>query len=186
MAKLSKDLSAGALHPRETLFASGALALVNSEIALPVDGCATIIFDIRGTFNLEFIVEASVDNVNWQAIAIRPVNGFPSYALRVSGSTPGTWTGSIAGFRFARARCSGFTSGDHICRHDIGGGWRSNDPHPERAAHGPAPLSHLSVDQPICLGGADCRGNASDNHHQQFARCLGLHTGCRCAATGPA
>jgi hypothetical protein len=115
MAKLSKDLSAGALHPRETLFASGALALVNSEIALPVDGCATIIFDIRGTFNLEFIVEASVDNVNWQAIAIRPVNGFPSYALRVSGSTPGTWTGSIAGFRFARARCSGFTSGAGMC-----------------------------------------------------------------------
>ncbi len=115
MAKLSKDLSVGALHPRETLFASGTMALLNSEIALPADGCATIIFDIRGTFNLEFIIEASVDNVNWQAIAVRPVNGFPSYALRVAGSTPGTWTGSIAGFRFARARCNAFTSGAGIC-----------------------------------------------------------------------
>jgi hypothetical protein len=115
MAKLSKELSAGALHPRETLFASGNLAATGSEIALAADGCASFVFDIRGTFNLEFIIEASVDNVNWQAVAIRAVNGFPNYFIRVNGTTPGTWTGSIAGFRFVRARCSSFASGAGVC-----------------------------------------------------------------------
>ena len=111
MAKLSKDYSAGTLHPRETLFTSGNLAAQNAEIILPVDGCASVVFDLRGTFNLEFIIEATADGTNWQAVATRPINGNPVNALRVNGNTAGTWVGSIAGFRFARARCSNYGSG---------------------------------------------------------------------------
>lgn len=112
MAKLSKDLSVGTLHPRETLFLGGTLGALNAEIQLPADGCATVALDLRGTFNLTVAVEGSVDGINWQTVPVRQLNvASASYVAAVAGSVQGSWVGAIAGFRLVRARCSAFTSG---------------------------------------------------------------------------
>lgn len=112
MAKLSKDLSAGTLHPRETLFLGGTLAALGAEIVVPSDGCATVALDLRGTFNLTVAIEGSIDGVNWQTIPVRPLNvASAAYVAAVAGSTAGSWVGSVAGFRLIRARCSAYTSG---------------------------------------------------------------------------
>jgi hypothetical protein len=112
MAKLSRDLSGGTLHPRETLMATGLLGALNSLIEMPADGCASVVLDLRGTYNIAVTVEASVDNANWQTIPLRPLNSASvAYAISVGISAQGSWTGSIAGFRFVRARCNSYTSG---------------------------------------------------------------------------
>jgi hypothetical protein len=112
MAKLSKDQVAGTLHPRETLFVSGSIGALNSEILLPADGCASVALDLRGTFNLTISVEGTVDGVNWTLIPMRPLNSAsPAYVAAVSGSGAGIWVGSIYGFRQVKARCSAWASG---------------------------------------------------------------------------
>lgn len=114
MAKLSKDLSAGNLHPRETIFASGTLGALNAEIIIPCDGAATVTMDVRGSFNLQLTIEATVDGTNWLQIPIRPVwlpaGGTFEYRL-LALAVVGTYTGSCLGFRQLRARCSNYTSG---------------------------------------------------------------------------
>jgi hypothetical protein len=112
MAKLSRDLSGGTLHPRETLMVSGQLGASNSLIEMPADGCASVILDLRGTYNAQFVVEASVDGSNWQFVPLRQLNNANvAHQPSVGNGGQGSWTGSIAGFRFVRARCSFYTSG---------------------------------------------------------------------------
>jgi hypothetical protein len=72
MAKLSKDFSAGTLHPREALVASGVLGALNSELIVAADGAASVSLDLRGTFTLSVEVAGSIDGVNWTPIAVRP------------------------------------------------------------------------------------------------------------------
>jgi hypothetical protein len=116
MAKLSKDLVAGTLHPRETLFLTGNFGALNAETIISADGAATVTVDLRGTFNLSVTVEASVDGTNWQMIPVRPMNtASTGYVAAIAGSAPGSWTGSLAGFRSVRARCTAYTSGSATC-----------------------------------------------------------------------
>jgi hypothetical protein len=116
MAKLSKDLVAGTLHPRETLFLAGNFGALNAETILSADGAATVSVDLRGTFNLTVTIEASVDGTNWQMIPVRPMNtASTGYVAAIAGSAPGSWTGSLAGFRSVRARCTAYTSGSAVC-----------------------------------------------------------------------
>ena len=42
MAKLSRDLSTGTLHPRENITGSGALGALNAEIVINADGASTV------------------------------------------------------------------------------------------------------------------------------------------------
>jgi hypothetical protein len=112
MAKLSKDLAAGTLHPRETLVAGGNLAALNAEIAVAADGAASFALDLRGTFNLTVAVEGTIDGANWTAIPVRPLNvSGLAYAIAASGSTAGLWVGKPGPYRIIRARCSAYTSG---------------------------------------------------------------------------
>ena len=112
MAKLSRDLSGGTLHPRETLMASGIVGALNSLVEMAADGCASVVLDLRGTFSLTVMVEASVDGANWQMVPVRPLNSAGLiYSAHVGSTSQGSWTGSIAGFRFVRARCHSYTSG---------------------------------------------------------------------------
>ena len=112
MAKLSRDLSGGTLHPRETLMASGTVGALNSVIEMAADGCASVVLDLRGTYSLTVMVEASVDGANWQMVPVRPLNmAALNYGANVGGGVQGSWTGSIAGFRFVRARCHSYVSG---------------------------------------------------------------------------
>ncbi len=116
MAKLSKDLGSGTLHPRETLFLSGNFGALNAETIVAADGAATVSVDLRGTFNLTVTVEATIDGTNWQMVPMRPINGAASgYVASIAGSVPGSWTGSLAGFRLVRARCTAYTSGSAVC-----------------------------------------------------------------------
>lgn len=111
MAKLSKDLSAGTLHPRENLFAVGNLAAVNAEIAIDCDGCNSVSVDLRGTFSLTFTVQGSVDGTNWLTIPIRS-NVVPGlWLVSVAGTAAGIWIGTCAGFRNVRILVTAYTSG---------------------------------------------------------------------------
>ena len=51
MAKLSRDLSSGTLHPRENITGAGTLGALNSEILINADGASTVALDLRGTFH---------------------------------------------------------------------------------------------------------------------------------------
>jgi hypothetical protein len=112
MAKLSKDLGAGTLHPRELIYTTGNIAALNSEVIIPADSAGHVTLDLRGTYNLTIEVSGSVDGVNWVIIPVRPI-GLTAigYVASVSTGFNGVYAGSCVGFRQVRARCIAFTSG---------------------------------------------------------------------------
>lgn len=110
MAKLSKDLAAGVLHPRENLFGTGALGALNAEIQINCDGCTTVAIDLRGTFSLTIAVQGTVDGTNWTLIPVRPQTG-GIYVLGIVGTASGVWMASCAGYTKVRALVTAYTSG---------------------------------------------------------------------------
>ena len=117
MANLPRLLGSGNLHPRENLFVNGAaLAALNAEVQLAVDGCTSFSLDLRDTFSLTVAVEGTVDGLNWTAIPVRPLNqAAVVYVLSVAGATQGIWVGECFGFKTIRARVAAFTSGSVNC-----------------------------------------------------------------------
>lgn len=115
MAKISRDLSVGTLHPRENIFADGILGALNAEIIIAADGCSSLSLDLRGTFSMTIEVSGSVDGTNWTLIPVRPLNlAALAYVAAVTGTTAGIWVGKCAPFRFIRARCTAYTSGSAV------------------------------------------------------------------------
>jgi hypothetical protein len=110
MAKLSKDLEAGNLHPRESLVATGTLGALNAEIITSCDGCATVALDLRGTFSHTVEVSGTVDGTNWVLIPVRSQLGGAAL-IAVVGTVSGVWMASCAGFDKVRARVTAYTSG---------------------------------------------------------------------------
>lgn len=110
MAKLSRDLTTGTLHPRENLVAAGALGALNSEIIVSADGASTVTLDLRGTFNLTVEVSGSADGVNWVVLPVRSLTG-GVYLAAVAGAASGIWVAACAGFARLRARVTAYTSG---------------------------------------------------------------------------
>lgn len=110
MAKLSRDLSVGLLHPRENLSGIGNLAAANAAIEIDCDGCSTVSLDLRGAFSLTVQVQGTVDGTNWLIIPVRPQVGGP-YVAGVVGAAAGVWQGACVGFRRVRAFVSAYTSG---------------------------------------------------------------------------
>lgn len=113
MAKLSRDLSAGNLHPRENLFVTANLGALNAETSVSCDGCTTVAIDMRGTFNCTVAIQGTVDGSNWVLIPVRSQLG-GIFLLGIVGSTPGIWMASCAGFRTVRAIVTAWTSGTVI------------------------------------------------------------------------
>ena len=112
MAKVSRDYSAGTLHPRETVFIAGNLASGAAELILACDGSSTVSLDLRGVFNLTLEVIGTIDGVNWVTIPMRALGqASVGYAATVAGATPGLWVGKCAPFRQVRARVTAYTSG---------------------------------------------------------------------------
>ena len=112
MAKISRDFSAGTLHPRETLFTAGNLAGGASELILPCDGASTVSLDLRGSFNLTVEVIGTIDGINWITIPMRALNqSVVGYSLAIGASTAGLWVGKCAPFRQVRVRVTTYTSG---------------------------------------------------------------------------
>lgn len=115
MAKLSKDLSAGNLHPRESVFTSAAIGSLNAEIIIVADGANIVAIDLRGTFSLTIEVSGTVDGANWTPIPLRPINqASTTYVASVAGTTTGVWAGKCGPFTKVRARCTAYTSGSAI------------------------------------------------------------------------
>lgn len=113
MAKLSKDLEAGNLHPRETLFGSGVLGAVNAEVVIPCDGSSTVAVDLRGTFSMTVEVSGTVDGTNWIVIPVRSQAGGATVAAIV-GTAAGIWMAACGGFDKVRARVTAYTSGSAV------------------------------------------------------------------------
>jgi hypothetical protein len=118
MASLARLLGNGLLgtpallHPRETLFKTFNLSAINTEDVIDVDGCASVVLDLRGTFSGTIEVAGTVDGTNWTPIPVRPLNQASKlYVASVVGAVPGVWVGSCAGFRRVRARATAWTSG---------------------------------------------------------------------------
>jgi hypothetical protein len=112
MAKLSKDLGAGNLHPRETLFAAGSLGGINAEIIIPSDGCHSFALDLRGTFSLTVEVSGTLDGTNWVPLPVRAFNqNSTQYLALISAAAGGVWVGKVGPFKQLRARVTAYTSG---------------------------------------------------------------------------
>jgi hypothetical protein len=113
MAKISKDLSAGTLHPRENLFIGGTIGALNAEIITDCDGCSSFTLDLRGTAVLTVEVSGTVDGTNWTLIPVRALNlaSVIYLAAVVYPVGGGVWTGVCGGFERIRARCTAYTSG---------------------------------------------------------------------------
>lgn len=110
MAKMSRDLTAGNLHPRENLFISGTIGALNAEVVVNCDGCSTVSLDLRGTFVATIEVAGTIDGTNWTLIPLRPLN-IASIAYLAAATATGFYQGECVGFRQVRARCTAFTSG---------------------------------------------------------------------------
>ncbi len=110
MAKLSRDLSVGTLHPRENLFISGTIGALNAEVITNCDGCSTVSLDLRGTFVATIEVSGTIDGTNWTLIPLRPLN-IASVVYLAAATTVGFYQAECAGFRQVRARCTAYTSG---------------------------------------------------------------------------
>ena len=110
MAKLSRDLTSGTLHPRENITGSRALGALNAEIVINADGASTVALDLRGTFSMTVEVAGSVDGTNWTLLAVRSMTG-GSYVAAVAGTAAGAWVAACAGFAKIRARVTAYTSG---------------------------------------------------------------------------
>jgi hypothetical protein len=110
MAKLSKDLDAGTLHPRENLVATGNLSAANAELQVDCDGASTVALDLRGTFNLTVELAGTVDGTNWILIPVRSILG-GQFLIVTAATTQTAYVANCAGFNRIRARCVTFTSG---------------------------------------------------------------------------
>lgn len=113
MTKLSRDLTAGNLHPRENLLLVGNLGALNAEISVPADGASTVYIDLRGTFNLTVAIQGTIDGVNWVLIPVRPQTG-GIFVLGIAGTAAGVWMGSCFGFARVRAIVTAYTSGTAV------------------------------------------------------------------------
>lgn len=113
MAKLSRDLSVGTLHPRENMLVTGTLGALNAEIITDADGCGSLALDLRGTAVLTVELSGTVDGTNWTLIPVRPINlaSVTYLAAIVYPAGGGIWVGNCAGFRRIRARVTVYTSG---------------------------------------------------------------------------
>jgi hypothetical protein len=112
MAKISRDMSVGTLHPRETIYQSGTLGVLGAEIVTNADGAASVSLDLRGTFVASIEVSGSIDGVNWTMIPLRLLNSSSMTNFTVtSASIAGFWVGRCAPFRLIRARATAYTSG---------------------------------------------------------------------------
>lgn len=96
----------------DTRPASVAIAGLNGEVVMDLNGHATASIDIRGTFVGTVVYEGSVDGINYVAI---PLLVFTTGAYVMSSTAPVFGFLSVAGYRCVRVRASAFTSGAIMC-----------------------------------------------------------------------
>ena len=115
MAKISRDFSAGNLHPRENIAATGNIVAVNGTVTINADGCATATLFVGAGLTATLVLEGSIDGSNWQAMPVRllsPGGGYGPFLQSMSFvGTAAIFTGPCSMFTQVRVRCSAYTSG---------------------------------------------------------------------------
>ena len=115
MAKISRDLSAGNLHPRENIALTGSITAVNGTVTINADGCATTTVLVGAGLTGTLVVEGAIDSTSWQTIPMRallPGGGFGAFLqLMVLSGVSAVFTGACPQFTQLRVRCSAYTSG---------------------------------------------------------------------------
>jgi len=99
-----------------SLTASGStcagLATTNCVEILVDAQTAWVAFQVSGTFSATLTFEASTDGQNWVAWpAIADGSGTTQRAYVATATVAGIWQMNVAGFTYARVRCSAYTSG---------------------------------------------------------------------------
>lgn len=94
--------------------ATGVLAAANAEVVCDVEGASWLRLDLRDTFSLTFVIEATADGTNYTQLAIFPAGQLGAPVAQVAGAAQGVWFARCAGYSKARVRCSAFTSGSAI------------------------------------------------------------------------
>jgi hypothetical protein len=117
MAKISKDLTIGNLHPRENFYnvTPATFGAVNAEQIIDAHGTSTITIDLRGTFSQTIELSGTVDGTNWTPIPVRAINqASVQYNATITGTTAGVWVAKNTGYVKVRARCTAYTSGSAL------------------------------------------------------------------------
>lgn len=106
-------VGAETLTESRTLTAS--LNANNAEVVTPLNGHATVIWDIRGTFTLTVSFEASIDGTNYFAIPVmNQATELYTMTIAGAGATVATVVAECSGFKQVRARVSAYTSGPAV------------------------------------------------------------------------
>ena len=100
-------VSLAASVPATTTMQSAAVAVGNGT-SLDVNGFATTIIELSGTFVATIAFEASIDDVTWNAISAVQTG---TTSLSSTATTIGLFRLSTAGIKSIRARISAYTSG---------------------------------------------------------------------------
>lgn len=87
------------------------LGALNAETLLDLNGHASGVIDVRGTFTATLVVEGTIDGTNYIAV---PLFNFLTLAYAASLTAAGTFFFSAAGFRRVRVRVSVYTSGTAV------------------------------------------------------------------------
>ncbi len=115
MAKISRDFSAGNLHPRENIAATGNITALNGTVTINADACATATLLVGAGLTATLVLEGSVDGIYWQSIPVRlmsPGGGYGAFLQNMLYvGTAAIFTGPCSQFSQLRARCSAYTSG---------------------------------------------------------------------------
>lgn len=112
MSKIALERG-GTMHPREDFVKVFNFTSAAGEIVLDADGCSTLALDLRGTFNATFVVEGTLDGINYATVVpMRPMNQSSIlWVTSISGSTQGLWVGKVGHFLRVRVRSTSYTSG---------------------------------------------------------------------------
>lgn len=111
MAKLSRELGAGNLHPRENIFLAGTLAAAGATVEIDSDGASSVGILVTGTYVGTIAVEGTLDGVNYDPIPVKPINAGGIWVLTLASGATGRWQGPCGVFRKTRLRMPAWTSG---------------------------------------------------------------------------
>lgn len=95
--------------------------LAVSDIAyLPVDGLASLVIELTGTFTGTVIFEYTINGTDWYTMTVKII----TVGTAVTGATAvGKWEANVAAYQAVKVRCTAFTSGSiNVCMRAIAAG----------------------------------------------------------------
>jgi hypothetical protein len=96
------------------IVATGILANPASEVLAEVEGASWLSVDLRDTFSLTWLVEATRDGTSYMQLPIYPMGALGAPVAQLAGTAQGLWWVRVAGFKRVRVRTTAFVSGSAI------------------------------------------------------------------------